>query len=148
MSCELCGFEACESLPRSGGVPGVTAGGDRTELFVVSRRMDLLEDSLSRHDLVGAHDEKLAVDVEHTVPRQDGKQGVFSEEGGGEGNEVGYPAVFSVSPPAGELEAVRRGSLPSAFGVLGEMCVAGGVRVVLGECAVADHKQLHVLEEA
>ena len=69
------------------------------------------------------------------------------EEGFGERDQVADRLVPGVRPPLGELE--RIGGFAPAAGLLPllQVLAAGGVGIVLGECAVGDDEQLDILKQ-
>ena len=129
-------------------MPHVTTGIQGAELLVVGGDLDALQDAFGRHDLVRAHHQQHPVGGEYTVFGEHVEQAVPGEERFGERGQVLDGLVLRVRPPGGELERVRGLAGALAAGSLVNVFAAGGVGVVLGERAVADDEQLHVLEEA
>ena len=130
-------------------MPDVAAGAQGPEHgLVVLGNQDAVEDALGGHDLVGAHDEQVLVDVEHAVLREDVEEGMLGEERRGEGHEIADGDVVGVGPPARELEAVG-GLLAATVAalLLAEVVEARRVGVVLRVGAVADDEDLHILEQ-
>ena len=142
-------LEAGQRLAAAGGVPDVAARRDRAQLPVIGRRGDALQDPFGRDDLVGPHHQQLAVHVEHAIPGQDVQQRVLGEEGLGETGQLGDRPVFRVGPPDGERKSCWRSSgAERLLALLRQVTVAHRVAVVLGQRAVADDEQLHILEQA
>ena len=129
-------------------MPHVAARGEAAELPIVRRNLDALQDALGRHDLVRAHDEQHPVGGEHAVLGEDVEQRVPGEEGLGERGQVLNRPVGRIRPPRAELEGVGGLAHSSRAARFVEVLSPGGVRVVLRQCAVRNHEQLHVLEQA
>ncbi len=89
-------------------MPDVSAALDRAVQFVVVGDMDLAQNTLRRHDLIGAHDEQQPVGTEYTISGQQIEQRMFGEERAAEPHQVGNRPVVGIGPPRGELEAVAR----------------------------------------
>ncbi len=148
---ELRCLERSERLARTGRVPDVSSGIECAERLVVRRDLDLLQDPLGRDDLVRTHHQQVAIRGEHAVLRQDVQQRMLREERFHERGQLRDRLVVRVGPPTGELERVAR--LPALAStarllLLGQVPVASAVGVVLRQRAIADHKQLHILEQA
>ena len=145
---QLCGLEAGERLAAARGVPDVaTAFGRAVEAAVVGI-LDAVEDALRGRYLVGAHHQEVLIDGEDAVARQYLQQVALGQEGGGKVGQGLDAVVVGIGPVARELEAVALRLdvelLPLRLAAMG---IARGVAIVLGERAVADDEELHVLEE-
>ena len=141
-------LEAGQCLARPGGVPDVTACRDGAQPPGVGGGFDAPQNLFGGRDLVGTHHQQLVVGIEHAVVGEDVQQGVLGEERAGEPRQIGDRLVVRVRPPTGELVAVGRLLAALAAAAFSQMQVAGGVRVVLRQRAIADHEQLDVLEQA
>ena len=147
LGCQLRSLEAGERLARAGCVPHVPAGRDGAELAVVGGGLDAPENQLRRRDLIGAHHQQQAVGSKHAIPREDVQQGVLREERLGEAGQLANRVVPGVGPPAGEVEGVRRPARTLRSCRLLQVLTTGCVAVVLGQRAIRDDEQLHVLEQ-
>ncbi len=145
--CELRRLERGQRLARTGRVPHVAAGGDRAELPVVRGDLDLLQDALRRHDLVRAHHEQGAVGGQHAVAGEDRQDRVSREERLREAAQVADGGVRRIRPPRRELERVAGAAHAGPARRVVDVLTAGRGAVVLRERAVADHEQLHVVEQ-
>ncbi len=148
---EAGGLEGGQGLAGSGGVPNVATTLGGAPFLVVGGLHHPVDDGLRRGDLVGAHHEEGPVDGEDAVPSQDVQQGVPREERRREVLDVRNVAVLRVGPVRGELEGVAGvapGTRPGRLRRLLHAALASRVGVVLGVGAVADDKNLHVLEQA
>ena len=84
---------------------------------------------------------------EYAVTGQDGEQCVLGKERLREGRQIRDRRVVRIRPPRRELERVRLLRHPLTRPLLLQMLAARGVGVVLGQCAVADHEELHIFEK-
>jgi hypothetical protein len=141
-------LEAGQRFAAAGGVPDVAARRHRAQLLVIGGGGNALQDALGGHDLVGPHHQQLAIHIEHAVFGEDVQQRMLGEEGLGEAGQLGDGLVLRIGPPAGEGKAVGGLALAALAGLLLQMPVAHGVAVVLGQRAIADDEQLHILEQA
>ncbi|MNQ79027.1 hypothetical protein D3C85_939570 [compost metagenome] len=73
---------------------------------------------------------------------------MLGKEGLGEAHQLGDGLVKRVGPPTGERKAVGGFAFAALAGLLLQVSVAYGIAVVFGQRAIADHEQLHVLEQA
>ncbi len=130
-------------------MPDVSAALDRAVQFVVVGDMDLAQNTLRRHDLIGAHDEQQPVGTEYTISGQQIEQRMFGEERAAEPHQVGNRPVVGIGPPRGELEAVAR---LFALGFVAVQCLldvalACRIAVILGVGSVRYDEQLYIFEQ-
>ena len=113
------------------------------------RYLYALQDALGCHNLIGAHDKQHLFAGEDTIFREDIEQRTFGKESAGKVHEVGDDAVVGICPVRGKLKGVAGLALVLALHLtkLADMVVAGGIAIVLGERAVADDEDLHIVEE-
>ena len=69
------------------------------------------------------------------------------EEGLGKIGHFGNGPVFCVSPPTGEGKAVGGFPARTLVALFHQVAIADGVAVILGQRAIADDKQLYILEQ-
>ena len=134
-------------------MPDVSAALDRAVQFVVVGDMDLAQNTLRRHDLIGAHDEQQPVGTEYTISGQQIEQRMFGEERAAERfrevNQIWNHFIFTIRPKGGELEAVAR---LFALGVVAVQCLldvalACRIAVILGVGSVRYDEQLYIFEQ-
>lgn len=129
-------------------MPNVSAAGDGAVFLVVGSDVDPVQDTLRRRDLIGAHDEQHLLRSEDTILRQYIQNRMPGKERARKVDQIRYYPVVGIRPEGRELEAVGR-LLLVRLGRLGILdgVPAGGVGIILGVGAVADHEDLDILKQ-
>ena len=146
LRCQPCRFERSQRFAGARGVPDVTAALDGAILFVVVGDLDAVQYPLGCRDLIWAHHHQHLFRGEDTIPGQNVQDRVLCKECPGKVDQIRQHTVIRIGPVGGKFKAIAGLFLfhLAVFGIL-DGIVAGAVGVVLGICAVGDHKNLHIL---
>ena len=141
-------LERCQRFTGTGCMPNVSAAGNGAILLVVGGDVDPVQDTLRRRDLIGAHDEQHLLRSEDTILRQYIQNRMPGKERARKVDQIRNDPVVGIRPEGRELEAVGR-LLLVRLGRLGILdgVPAGGVGIILGVGAVADHEDLDILKQ-
>mgnify|MGYP003564817529 CR=1 FL=1 len=130
-------------------MPDISAACDVAPFLVVVRDLDARQNPFGRRDLIRTHDQKQVFGRKNTVSRQNIEQGVSRKKCLRKIGDVWDDPVVCICPETRKLTAVARLSLLCVARFMLFDCVKPrAVRVILGVCAVADHKDLDIFKQA
>ena len=119
-------------------MPDVSAGIDCSGFPSIGGRLNSVQNTFRRNDLIGPHDKQQFFRCEHAVFCQNIQQRVLRKEGLGKVHKIRNDPVISISPVRSKLETVG-GFLAALLGrvvLLPNMACSGGIGIILGECSI------------
>ena len=131
-------------------MPNISASVYRALLLHVVGTLYLIQERFGCRYLVRTHHKQQVLLCKHTEACKNIEQGVAREECGSKVNQVVEYLIAGICPITGKLKRVAcLWLIPvAAFFDLIDMAVTRSVAVILGLCAVAHHKDLHILKQS
>ena len=109
-------------------------------------RGNALQNPFRSHNLIRPHHQQLEVYIKHAVLSQHIQQRVLGEERLGKPHQLRNGLVSGIRPPTGERKTIRSLALAAPARLFFQVTIAHRVAVILGERAITNHKELHVLK--
>ena len=129
-------------------MPDITAAGHGAVFLIIVGDFNAVQDPFSRRDLIRPHDHQHVLGSENAVLGQDIQDRMPGKEGPGEVNQIRNHTVIGICPEAGELKTVAGLFLLLLAGLSVFYSIEPStVGIILGVCAITDHKDLDILKQ-
>ena len=144
---KLCRLERGEGFATARSMPDISACFDPSGFLAVGRCLNSVQDAFCCNDLIRTHDKQQFLGCKHAILGQNIQQGMLGKERLCKVNKVCNNSVVTIRPIGSELKAIGcfLAVLFAGTVALLDMARSGGIGIILGEGAVGDDKNLHIL---